>query len=79
MDQDLIQIDNYKYVKLFSSNLINVALKIHWHIRQAKKHYWVLKVNVSSAKNRLPLVPSVYSYPIIDIDQIELFKLLGLT
>ena len=77
IDQNVIQIHHNKDIKLFSKNLINVALKIGWYIEKAKRYDLVLKVAVSGMESHHPLVAFLDSHPMISISEIQLGKLLG--
>lgn len=61
-NQNVIQMEDHKDVKLFSQNLVNVVLKTRWHVSQAKEQNLVLKVNISSLESCLPLISFTYSY-----------------
>ncbi len=56
VDQNLIQIHHNEGIKLFSKDLVDIALKTGWCIRKAKGHYLVLKVAISGVEGCLPFV-----------------------
>lgn len=58
INQDIIQIlynKNIEFfeknIKLFSNNMIDLALKTSQSIQQAKKYYLIVKVFISHSKN----------------------------
>ena len=65
VDQDVIQIHHNEDIKLFSKDLIDVALEASWCVRKAEKYYLVLEVAISSAESRLPLVTFPDSHPMV--------------
>ncbi len=77
IDQDVIQIHYNEDIKLFSENLIDVALKTCGYIGKAKRHYLILEVVVSSVKDRLSFVTFLNPYSVIGTSQIQLGKPLG--
>ncbi len=78
IDQDVIQVYHNKDIKLFSENLIDVALKTSGFVKKAKRHYLVLEVVVSGAKDYLLFVTFSNSHLMIGTSQIQLGKPLGL-
>ncbi len=78
MDQDVLQIYYNKNIKLFSKNLVDIALKTSWCIGETKRHYLILEVAIFGAKGRLLLVIILDSYLMIGSSEIQLYKLLGL-
>ncbi len=78
IDQDVIQIHHNKDIKLFSKDLVDVALKTSGCVGKSEGHYLVLEVAVSGAEGRLPLVTFLESHPMIVTSEIQLGKLLGL-
>ena len=77
VDQNIIQIHHNEDIKLFSEDLVDVALKAGRCIRIAKEHYLVLKVAVSGAEGYLPLIILSDSYPIVGTSQVQLYELFG--
>lgn len=53
IDQDIVQVYNNKNIKLLGKDFINIALKAGKNIKESKKHDMVLKMAISSLKNRL--------------------------
>ncbi len=78
IDQDVIQVHYNEDIKLFSENLVDVALKTGGCIGKAKEHYLVLEVAISGAKGCLPFVTFSNLHPMIGTSQIQLGKPLGL-
>ena len=78
INQDIIQIYHNKNIKLFSKNLVDIALKTSECIEKAKGHHLVFKITISGAESHLPLVTFSNSYLIIGTSEIQLGKLLGL-
>ncbi len=77
IDQNLIQIHYNKNIKLFSEDLINVALKTGGCVEKFEGHYLVLEVAVSGAEGRLPLVTFSDSHLMVGTSEIQLSKPLG--
>ena len=77
IDQNIIQLYYNKDIKLFSKNLIDIALKTGKCIEKAKGHYLVLKVIVFDVEGRLPLITLSNSHPMIGTSEIQLGKSLG--
>ncbi len=70
IDQDIIQIHHNKDIKLFSEDLVDVALKTGGCIRKTEGYYLVLKVAVSGAKGHLLLVTFSDCHPMISTSEI---------
>ncbi len=77
IDQDVIQIYHNEDIKLLSKDLIDITLKTSGCVGKSKGHYLVLKVAVSGAKSRLPLVTFSDSHSMIDTNEIQLSKPFG--
>lgn len=71
INQNIIQIDNYKNAQLFSQN---IALKAGQYIKHTQRYQLLLKLTVQGPKSNLLLVWFVNSYPVADIGQVELYK-----
>ncbi len=78
IDQNVIQVHYNEDIKLFSEDLVNVALKTGGCVGKAKKHYLILEVVVSGAKGRLLFVTFSNPHLVIGTRQIQLGKPLGL-
>ncbi len=70
IDQDVIQLHHNKDIKLFSKDLVDVALKTGGCVGKSKGHYLVLEVTVSGAEGRLPLVTFSDSHLMIGTSEI---------
>ena len=77
IDQDIVQVHYNKNIKLFSKNLINIALKTSGCVGKAKEHHLVLEVAVFDAESRLLLVTLSNSHSMIGTNKIQLGKPLG--
>ncbi len=60
IDQDIVQVHYNKDIKLFSKDLVDVALKTGKYVKKAKEYYLVLEVAVSDTKGRLLLVTIIW-------------------
>ena len=78
IDQDIVQVYYNKDIKLFSKNLVDIALKAYEYIEKAEKHHLALKMAVPDTKSRLPLITFSNSYLMIGINEIQLSKSLDL-
>ncbi len=76
IDQDVIQIHYNEDIKLFSKDLVDVALKTSGCVKKTEGHYLVLEVAVSGAEDYLSLVTFSDSHPMIGTSEIQLGKLL---
>lgn len=79
INQDIIQVNNHKNVKLLCQYTIDVALKAWRCIENTKQYYMIVKLIISSVEKSFPLVFFANSYPIIGTGQIKLGKLLSWT
>lgn len=79
IDEDVIQVDDDKNVKLLGQDLIDVASKANRYIKETERHDLVLEMAVSSLKSRLPFIAFFNSHPIIGAGEIQLGKLLRMT
>ena len=70
IDQDIIQIHYNKNIKLFSKDLVNIALKISQCIRKTKEYDLILKVTISNTKDRFSLITFLNSYLVIGTSKI---------
>ncbi len=78
IDQDVIQIDHNKDIKLVSKDLVDIALKTGGCVEKTEEYYLILEVAVSGAEGRLLLVTFLDSHPMIGTSEIQLSKPLGL-
>ena len=39
VDEDIIKVYNYKYIKVLLKYVINYSLKYHWGVSEPKRHY----------------------------------------
>lgn len=60
VNQDIVQINNYKDIKLLSWDFVNIALEAYWYIYPTERHYMVLKVAVLHPKSRFPFIFFTY-------------------
>ena len=74
VDEDIVQIQNNKDIKLFSKDFINIFLEACWHVCQSERHYLVLKVAVSSPERGFLFVSFADSHSIVYTGKIELGK-----
>ena len=51
MDQNIIQIYNNEDIKLFSKNLVDIALKTYWCIEKSKRYNLVFVVAISDTRS----------------------------
>ena len=79
INQDIVQVHYNKEIKLFSKNIVDVALKTSEYIRKAKKHQLMLEMAISDMKSCLLLVIFSNSHLIIGTSEIQLSKPLDLT
>ena len=70
IDQDVIQIYHNKDIKLFSKNLIDIALKTGWGIGKTKAYDQGLEVAVSGMEGRFLLVALSDFHPMISTSEI---------
>ena len=74
IDEDIIQIYNYKDIEFFSKDLIDIALECCRSVGQSKRHYLILEVTVSSPESSFPLISFANSLPVVGTDEVELGK-----
>ncbi len=79
IDQNIIQINSNKDIKLLSNNLVDIVLKTGWRIGKARKYNLVFEVVVLGIKNYLPLVTFSNSHLMIGTSQVQLCELLSPT
>ena len=77
LDQNIVQIYNDKDVKLFSKNLIDIALETGQSVRESKRHDLILKMGILGTKGTLLFVTFLNPHSIIDASEIQLGKRLG--
>lgn len=70
IDQNTIQIYNYKDIKLFGKNLINIALKVFHSVKQFKKHNIVFKITILDSNSDFLLVVFLNSYLVVCANEI---------
>lgn len=71
--------NNDKYTKLFCYNLVNIILKTGWYIKQTKRYYLILVIIILNPIHYLLFIFLLNLYPILQISQVELYKVLSLT
>ncbi len=76
INQNIIHIYHNEDIKLFSKDLVDIALKTGGCVGKTKGHYLILEVAVSGMEGRLPLVIFSDSHLMIDTSEIQLGKLL---
>ena len=79
MDKNIIYINNDNNIELLGQDLINVILEVGRCVGELKKYYLVLEIVISSFKARFLFIALFYLYPMVNICEIELGKLFGLT
>ena len=79
IDEEIIQINNDKNTKHFGQDFIDITLEASRYIGEPKRHYLVLRVAVSSPKERLSFIALFYSNSMASTCKIELGKSFGLT
>lgn len=52
-NQNIIPINNDKYIKFLGQNIIDITLKADQSIKKVEKYYLILKLFILSQKNRL--------------------------
>lgn len=70
INQDIIQGNNNQHNKFFYEDLINVTLKSGQGIKKSKKHYLILQMVVSNAKNCFIFIAYYYFHHIVDANNI---------
>ena len=70
VDQDVIQIHHNKDIKLFSKDLVDIALKASGCVGKTKGYYLILKVAVFGAKDYLLLVTFSDFHLMVGISQV---------
>ena len=67
IDQNVIQSHYNEDIKFFNEDLIDIALKTDYGVRQAKKHHLILQVALFGIKDYFLLIIFPNSHLIIDI------------
>ncbi len=70
MDQNVVPIYNDKNIKLFSKDLVNIALETSQGTRKSKGHNLIFEMIISDLKGGLLFFTTVNSYPIISNDKV---------
>lgn len=70
INQNVIQIYNNKYIKLFGQDLIDVAMEAGQRIKEIKKHYLVLEMTVLGLENRFLFVIFLNPHLVIGVCQV---------
>ena len=76
-DKDIIKVDNYKNVKLFSQDLIDITLNRGWYISQSKRYDLIFKMIIMSFEGRLLFISFPNFHLMVGMSQIKLGKLLN--
>ena len=79
IDEDVIEVHNYKNVKPFCQDLINVALECGWCICQFKRHHLVLKIAIAAFKGCFFFIIFFDPYLIVIVSEINMGETLSLT
>lgn len=79
INHDFIQINNYKNIKIFVQNLINIDLETSLSIKNAIRYYLELKLTISGLEGRFPLIFFANPYQVINTHQIKFCKIFGST
>ena len=66
-------------ISSFFQDFIDIVLKTGQSISEFKRHDLVFKMAIFSIKNSLPFIAFSNSHSVIDISQVQLGKMLGLT
>ena len=75
VDQDVIQVNNDKDVKLLQIDFVDVSLKACWYVCWTRRHHLILKVTVSNLERGFPLVPFADSHLMVGTDEVKLSEL----
>ena len=70
IDQNVIQIYYNKNIKLFSKNLVDIALKTGRSIEKSESHNLVLEVAVLDTKDRFLFITFLYPHLMISTSAI---------
>lgn len=64
-DQDIIYVDNHKFVKHISENIIYEGLKGGWTINKPEGHNVIFIVTIGCGESGLPFVPLLNAEEIV--------------
>lgn len=56
VDQNIIQIDDYRIVLFLGQSFVDVTLEIGQYIKKAKKYYLILKIIILDPQGRFLLI-----------------------
>ena len=79
IEEDVIKVNNNKYIKFLGQDLVNIALEAGQCVRQPKRYYLILEVAVSSLESRFLFIALFYPYLMVSTYEVKLSELFCLS